>query len=262
MSEDPSVPDEVAAARHALAEAEEEYAQLMQVPDEFPDTCAKCGTKAPSVNGRCPNPHCKGLRKGTQIAAKGGPVNRTRRDRFHEQFIRDYRPSSTIDQIRCRQMADIAERLERFQRQGSSEYQRLIQAMGQLDSALRESLSTRQKAQPDVADIPTEDLISRLEQLLAMAKESLTPKPATDAGSEGSEGQSEPASGIFSEPPASRAAEKESASPSPSVIRHPPSIPIQLSDEERERNAAAIRRELGWNRGVLNERTGLWRDRE
>ena len=157
--------------------ADSSHGAVQSAPLEFPDKCTRCGTTDPAVDGRCPNPKCRCLRKGTQLAAKGGPVNKTRRDQLRARFLQDYRPSTTIDEIRCRELADIAERLSVLKK-GSSEYQRLVQTMASLDEALRSARSAPQQP-PNVADLSNEELIARLETLLAAARAAQRkPEPA------------------------------------------------------------------------------------
>ena len=228
------------------------------VPDEFPDRCTRCGTTAPAVDGRCPNPKCRCSRKGTQLAAKGGPVNVAKRDQLRARFIQDYRPSTTIDEIRCRELADITERLSTLKK-GSSEYVRLVQTMASLDEALRSARSIQQP--PDFATLSNEELIARLETLLASAREvQRKPEPAERAVAEpeaASEAALGPRSASIANPTGQTPAEKESAAPSPSVIlQSTRSSPIEPTPEEAERRAAAIRRELGWDQGVMNETKG------
>jgi hypothetical protein len=163
-----------------------------------------------------------------------------------------------------RELADITERLSALKK-GSNEYVRLVQTMASLDEALRASRAMQEKQLPsNVADLSHEELIARLEQLLADARAS---KPVATPASEPRSDQSEVASGTFSAPPVVLPAEKESASPSLGLIRSSPpdkstSSPIELSEEERERVGKQIRRERGWDKGVLNQTTGLWRYRE
>jgi len=269
------------------------------VPDEFPDICRRCGTKAPSVDGRCPNPNCRSLRKGTQLAAKHGPVNKTRRDQLRARFIQDYRPLSTIDEIRCRELADVSERLEVLKK-GSPEYQRLVTTMASLDEALRASLATQKQAATPVSELSQEQLVSRLESLLASARGHAAPTatphgdpafrrdestvdehmgpppqnihiPTEIADPESSEPEtaaartettplvnSEPLETIPPTTTAPLPAGNKSASPTASVpLRTNP----LLSDDEREKRAAAVRESLGWNVGVVSP-NGIRRNRE
>src|SRR5690349_23812020 len=132
MSDLPKLDDAPLAPSAAIASP----GAVESVPNEFPDRCGRCGTTAPAVDGRCPNPKCRCLRKGTQLAAKGGPVNTAKRDQLRARFIHDYRPSTTLDEIRCRELADITERLSTLKK-GSAEYVRVVQTMASLDEALR-----------------------------------------------------------------------------------------------------------------------------
>jgi hypothetical protein len=138
---------------------------------EFPDRCKNCGTTDPADDGgRCPNPKCKALRKGAQLAARGGPVNVAKRDQLRARFKQDYRPSTTLDEVRCQELADLTERLSTIKK-GSSEYARVVATMASLDVALRESRAMQQQQQPSsIADLSHEALIARLETLLAAAR--------------------------------------------------------------------------------------------
>lgn len=268
-----------------------------RVPDEFPDTCTRCGTKAPAVDGRCPNPKCRCLRKGTQLAAKGGPVNVAKRDQLRARFLHDYRPLTTIDEVRVRELADIVERLSGLKK-GSAEYQRLVQTMTALDEALRSSRAMQQRQQPSVTELTSDQLIAKLETLLAAVREAhLKPEPAVRQPA-ASESNLEPPRASNAAGPDLSPAPKTAASPTalcvycnglcvgkdrdiyrtlhaldPAEIDRknaeataemlglPADGPALPAPTDEQRRQAELRKQLGWDKGVLNEQTG-YRHRE
>jgi len=139
-----------------------------------------CGSTDPrDAMGRCPNPKCRALRKGSQIASKQAPVNKARRDQLRASFLQDYRPSTTLDRVRCQELADLTERLSTIKK-GSSEYARVVATMASLDVALRESRAMQQQQQsaPPIESLSNDALISRLETLLAAARGKQPEPPA------------------------------------------------------------------------------------
>jgi hypothetical protein len=177
-------------------------------------------------------------------------VNTAKRDQLRASFIRDYRPSSTMDRVRCQELADLTERLSTLKK-GSAEYARVVATMTALDEALRSAKSIQPP--PDVASLSTDDLITRLETLLAAAREAREAEVAAAAASVTSEDQSRSVGAIPTTPTGFVAAEKESASPTSDAVLQ--STQCDHIDEER---ALTIRRELGWT-SVHSEATNLRR---
>ena len=109
------------------------------------NACAACGSTAPpDAMGLCPNPKCRCVRKGTKLAAKHGPINTRRRQALREQFVRDYRPVTAIDTHRCKQLADVTERLD-VVKTGTMDHVRLVQTQQVLVTALEASRAEREK---------------------------------------------------------------------------------------------------------------------
>jgi hypothetical protein len=224
----------------------------------YVDTCKNCGTTAPADGmGLCSNPKCRAVRKGAKLAARHGPINTDRRKELRESFIRDYRPATTIDEIRCKQLASIAERLE-VVKTGPMDHMRLVQTSQMLTTALEESRQARVQlpTESNLERLSDDHLLARLEGLLNKARELARLK------AEGAERTATDEAGT----------QEAATSVVPAAIQDGP-VQVPLANEatdpgreEREQQLKLdeqreIRRKLGWDVGVLNEQSG-YRHRE
>jgi hypothetical protein len=153
-------------------------------PDTLPPVwCKKCQAEVtPEGKGRCPR--CQTFVR-LNFARRKHPVNVLRRQQLLEKLVVDYRPSTTLLQASCEQLAGILEQLETM-KPGTPEHQRLVQLSQLLGATLEESRSSRVAPTPtDLSALNEEQLIERttaiLRHLLVLRDAKLDAAPVNNA---------------------------------------------------------------------------------
>lgn len=146
--------------------------EAIETPLPLPATkhCANCQRQVvPSPRGSCPT--CGRILPGAVFNRKG-PVSLVRRDEILAQIVDEYKPRTAILKLRCLHLATAYAQLESTTA-GTPAFQRLIADSQKLVAELDATRKTddASPAPPPIESLSNEELIDRLETLLAAARE-------------------------------------------------------------------------------------------
>ena len=156
-----------------MSDDEQPIVDAQEPPSSAPATkhCKNCGREVvPSPRGSCPT--CGRILPGARFNFNHrGPVGLARRDEILGQILEEYKPRTVVLKLRCLHLASAYAQLESTTA-GTTEFQRLVGDSQKLVDELEAARKTDDaSAPPPIESLSNDELISRLEALLAAARE-------------------------------------------------------------------------------------------